>query len=122
MRRIFSVSAFLLFFASALPAAEMWTGQLFDATCVEHHKEMQDIRNYQDCIPRENTSTFVLQTSGCMLWLDPDGNRKAAAAWKDYMNSADRPIDPDLKTKQLTAVIQGSVNKDRIKVENILLR
>ena len=122
MRKIFMVSALLFFFASALSATEMWTGQLFDANCVDRHKTMQDIRKYEDCIPRQNTSSFVLQTSGRMLKLDPNGNRKAAAAWKEYMNSADRPIDPDLQTKQLTAVIQGSVSGDQIKVDNILLR
>jgi hypothetical protein len=121
MRKIFTVSA-LVFFASVLPAAEMWTGQLFDSTCVERHKQLQDLRKYEDCTPRDSTSSFVLQTSGRMLKLDPNGDRKAAEAWRQYMSSADRAVDPDAKTRALTAVIQGTVHGDQIKVDNILLR
>ncbi len=118
MRKIYALSA-LLFFAIALPSAEMWPGQLFDADCVQRHREIQ---KYEECTPAERTATFMLQTSGRMLKLDMNGDKKAAAAWREYMSSADRSIDPDAKSRALTAVIQGTVNEDQINVDNILLR
>jgi len=108
----------LLFFASSLSSAELWTGELFDANCVEQHKEVQ---KYEECIPAARTVAFFLQMSGRMLKLDAGGNRKAAAAWKEYFDKP-RVIDPDLKTKPVTATVEGTVSGDEIKVDSIQLR
>jgi hypothetical protein len=118
MRKIYALSALLLF-APCLTSAEMWTGQLFDANCVEQHKELQ---KYEDCKPATRTASFVLQASGRMLKLDANGDKLAVAAWQDYLDSADRSANPDAKNRTLTAVIQGTVNGDLIKVDAILLR
>jgi hypothetical protein len=117
MRELFLPVALLLF-GSSLSSAELWTGELFDADCVEHHKEMQ---KYEECIPADRTVTFVLQTSGRILKLDAGGNRKAAAAWKEYVDKL-RVIDPDLKTKPVTATVEGAVSGDEIMVDSIQLR
>lgn len=118
MRTICILTAFL-FLASALRSADLWTGQLFDANCAQHHGELQ---KYEDCNPTARTATFVLQTSGRMFKLDAGGNKKAAQAWQDYFNSADRAVDPDAKTRALTAVIQGTVSGDQLQVDSIVLR
>jgi hypothetical protein len=118
MRRIYTLGALVLF-ASALQAAEIWTGQLFDSICAEQH---QDIQKFEDCTPTAKTVSFDLQVSGRMLKLDANGDRKAATAWKDYLNSADRPIDPDFKNSPLTAVIEGTLDGDILKVDSVLLR
>jgi len=117
MRKILS-PVVLLFFASTLSSAELWTGELFDANCVEQHKEIQ---KYEECIPAARTVAFFLQTSGRILKLDAGGNRKAAAAWKEYIDKP-RVIDPDVKTKPLTATVEGTVSGDEIKVDSIQLR
>jgi len=111
------LSAFL-FFSSALPAADLWTGELFDANCVQQHNE---IAKYDACIPAASTVAFVLQTSGQMLKLDAAGNRKAAQAWKQYIDNPSF-VDPDLKTKAVTAEVEGVVTGDEIKVDSMLLR
>ena len=118
MRKICALGALVLF-AAALQSAEIWTGQLFDANCVAQNRELQ---KYEECTPKADTASFELQVSGRMLKLDADGDRKAAAAWKEYVNSADRVIDPDFKKKPLTAVIEGTANGDMLKVDSILLR
>jgi len=118
MRKIYAVGAFL-FLASAAASAEMWAGQLFDANCAEKHRENQ---KYEECTPHERTASFVLQVSGRIMKLDANGDKKAAAAWRDYMNSADRSVDPDGKAHALTAVVQGTLDGDQIKVDAILLR
>jgi hypothetical protein len=118
MRKIYALSG-LLFFASALTSAEMWTGQLLDANCVRQHSEIQ---KYEECTPADGTSSFVLQTSGRMLKLDANGDKKAVEAWREYMSSADRKGDPDAKSRAMTAVIQGTVAEDHINVDTILLR
>jgi hypothetical protein len=117
MRKIYALGA-LLAFTPCLNSAEMWAGQLFDATCVDQHRELQ---RFEECVPAPRTASFVLQSSGRLLKLDPQGNRKAAAAWRDYMDSADRQVNPDARHRGLTAVIQGTVNEDQIKVVAILL-
>jgi hypothetical protein len=118
MGKIYALSTLLLF-ARCLPSAEMWTGQLFDANCVEQNKELQ---KYEECKPATRTASFSLQASGRMLKLDANGDKKAAAAWRDYLDSADRSTNPDARHQALTAVIQGTVNGDLIKVDAILLR
>jgi hypothetical protein len=109
---------FLLLFASPLISADLWTGQLFDANCIERHKE---IEKYEECIPESRTVSYTLQTSGRMLKLDAAGNQKAAEAWKQYRDKP-RVVDPDVKTKPVTAVVEGTVDGDEIKVDSILLR
>jgi hypothetical protein len=118
MRKIYALGALFLF-APCLTSAEMWTGQLFDATCVEQRKELQ---KYEDCKPAARTASFILQAAGRMLKLDSNGDKMAAAAWRDYTDSADRSADPGARPGALTAVIQGTVNGDQIKVYAILLR
>jgi hypothetical protein len=119
MRRIFTLGAVFLL-ASALHSAEIWTGQLFDSNCVAQHQESQKL---EECTPTTKTAAFDLRVSGGMLKLDANGDLKAAAAWKEYLNSADRTIDPDFKNKPLTAVIEGTlVNGQVLKVDSILLR
>jgi hypothetical protein len=108
----------LLLSASAMSSAELWIGQLFDGNCVGRHSELE---KYQDCIPAGGTVSFTLQASGRMLKLDAAGNRKAAQAWKQYVDQS-RLVDPDLKTKPVTAVVEGTANGDEIKVDSILLR
>jgi|SRR5580698_6049666 hypothetical protein len=117
MRQIRPMVGFI-FCASALSSAELWTGQLLDANCAEQHKEVQ---KYENCIPAANTASFTLQISGRMLRLDVAGNRKAAAAWKEYIDKP-RVVDPDVRTKPVTAVVEGTVNGDEITVDSILLR
>jgi hypothetical protein len=56
-----------------------------------------------------------------MLKLDAAGNQKAAEAWKQYRDKP-RVVDPDVKTKPVTAVVEGTVDGDEIKVDSILLR
>jgi hypothetical protein len=119
MRKIYTLSGFLLFFTSVLTSAEIWTGQLLDANCVRQHTEVQ---KYEGCTPAAATSSFVLQTSGKMLKLDADGDKKAVDAWREYMSTANRKSDPDAKTRALTAMIQGTVTEDHIKVDTIQLR
>jgi hypothetical protein len=118
MRKIYALSGLLLF-TSVLPSAEMWTGQLLDANCVRQHSEIQ---KYEECTPAEATSSFVLQTSGQMLKLDANGDKKAVEAWREYMSSADRAVDPGARSRALSALIQGTVTEDRIRVDNLLLR
>ncbi len=119
MRRIFILGGLLVLFASAPQAGEIWTGQLFDTNCVEQRKENS---KYQECTPTVRTVWFDVQVSGRMLKLDANGDRKAAAAWNDYLNSADRAIDPDFKNQPLTAVIQGTLVDSVLKVDSIVLR
>ena len=120
MRKVCTLSA-LLAFACALACAETWTGKLFDASCVDQHKNEQ---KYDNCTPTAATASFALQVSDKILKLDADGNRKAAAAFKDYNNSADRAKDPSAPapTDQVTATVQGAMDGDEIKVEAIQLR
>jgi hypothetical protein len=96
--------------------ADLWTGQLFDLHCVETRKETH---RYDDCNPTAQTAAFSLQISGRMLKLDAAGNRKAIEAWKDYVK---RVTDPDVKTKPVTAMIQGTVEGDELHVDSIQLR
>ena len=117
MGKIYALGA-LLGFTLCLNSAEMWTGQLFDAACVDQHRELQ---KYEECTPAARTASFVLQSSGRLLKLDPLGDKKAAAAWRDYMDGADRLVNPDARHRGLSAVIQGTVNDDQIKVVAILL-
>jgi hypothetical protein len=118
MRAILTLAP-LAFCAFTLQSAQIWTGQLFDAACVERRPELT---RYDECTPNGKTAAFDLQVSGKLLKLDANGDRKAAEAWNDYLNSADRPIDPDFKNKPLTAVIQGTLDGDVLKVDSILLR
>jgi hypothetical protein len=90
---------------------------LFDAKCVAQHKGIQ---KYEDCIPAAETASFTLQISGRMLSLDAAGNTKAAAAWKKYINITGR-TDSDVKTKPLTATVEGTASGDEIKVDSIQL-
>jgi len=108
---------FLLHSATIQPA-DVWIGQLFDANCADTHQELQ---RYDDCVPGAQTAAFSLQVSGRMLKLDAGGNRKAVQAWKNYMQET-RPIDPDIETKAVTAIVEGTVNGDEIKVGSIELR
>ena len=118
MRRFLPLFCAVLFSFSALSSADLWTGQLLDANCVARHNEME---KYEECIPVRNTASFALQLSGRMLRLDASGNLKAAQAWKDYKDKP-RVVDPDVKTKPITAVVEGTVNGEEIKVDSILLR
>jgi len=118
VRKIYAVSA-LLFCVTSLTSAEMWTGQLFDANCVRQHGEAQ---KYEECTPAERTASFILQTSERMLKLDAAGDRKATVAWQEYMSGADRDVNPAARCRGLSAVIQGTVTGDLIKVDHILLR
>lgn len=79
------------------------------------------MEKYQDCNPAGGTLSFTLQASGRMLGLDAAGNRKAAQAWRQYIDQC-RLVDPDVKTKPVTAVVEGTVNGDVINVDSILLR
>ncbi|MEI9974014.1 MAG: hypothetical protein WDO73_19360 [Ignavibacteriota bacterium] len=58
---------------------------------MEQHKEAQ---KYEECKPAARTASFILQASGRLLKLDPGGDKKAAAAWRDYLDSADRSVYP----------------------------
>ena len=118
MGKIYALGALLVFTPCLLTSAEMWAGQLFDAACVEQQRELQ---KFDQCTPAARTGSFVLLASGRLLKLDPQGDQKAAAAWRDYMDSADRQVKPDARRRGLTAVIQGTVNDDQIKVVAILL-
>ena len=69
MRKVCTLSAILVF-ASALAYAETFTGKLFDAGCVEQHKT-------EACAPTAETTSFAIQSSGKLLKLDADGNRKS---------------------------------------------
>jgi len=111
MRRIFALSAVLLFM-SALAFAETYTGKLVDARCAEQQKSAA-------CSPTASTAAFAIQVSGKMLKLDADGNKKAAEALKESGNSADRAKDPNAQDSQVTATIQGALNGDEIKVDTI---
>ena len=120
MRKVCTLSAILVF-ASALAYAETWTGKLFDAGCVEQRKMEQKM---EACSPTSVTASFAIQVSGKMLKLDEDGNRKAAEAWKEYNNSADRAKDPDAENaeNEVMATVQGTLSGDEIKVEAIQIR
>ena len=118
MRKVCTLSAILLF-VSALAYAETWPGKLFDASCVE---QQRDAQRYEACSPTADTASFAIQASGKMLKLDADGNRKAAEAWKEYNNSADRAKDPNAQTSQVMATVQGTLSGDEIKVEAIQIR
>lgn len=54
--------------------------------------------------------------------LDADGNRKAAEAWKEHNNSADRAKDPNMRTETVPAMVEGSLSGDEIKVESIQIQ
>jgi hypothetical protein len=117
MRRVSTLSAILVF-ASALAYAETWTGKLFDASCVGQPRNEQ---KHEACVPTSGTTSFAIQASGKMLKLDADGNRKAAEAWKEYNNSADRAKDPAAENEGM-ATVQGTLSGDEIKVEAIQIR
>ena len=118
MRKVCTLSA-ILAFASVLAYAETWTGRLFDASCVDQHKNEQTM---DACMPTSTTASFAIQASGKMLKLDEDGNRKAAEAWKEYNSSADRAKDPDASTDPAMATVQGTLSGDEIKVESVEIR
>jgi hypothetical protein len=118
MRKVCTLTAILVF-ASALAYAETWTGKLFDASCVDQQKNEQKTGT---CTPTSGTSSFAIQVSGKILKLDADGNRKAAEAWREYNNSADRAKDPEMKSDQVTATVDGTMSGDEIKVESIQIR
>jgi len=118
MRTLYALGAMLLL-TSALSCAETFSGQLFDASCADQHKNDQ---NYQACVPGTQTASFTVLVSGRMLKLDATGNQKAIEAWQDYNSSADRAKDPNMQTSPVTAVVQGTLNGDEIKVESIKLR
>jgi|ERR1039458_5274415 hypothetical protein len=118
MRKVCTLSAMLVL-ASALAYAETWTGKLFDAGCVEQRKNEQKM---EACTPTSGTVSFAIQASGKILKLDADGNRKAAEAWKEYNNSADRAKDPDAENDGAMATVEGTLSGDEIKVETIEIR
>jgi hypothetical protein len=118
MRKICTLSAILVV-ASVLAYAETWTGKLFDASCVDQHKNEQKT---DACMPTSTTASFAIQASGKMLKLDEDGNRKAVEAWKEYNKSADRAKDPDASSDPAMATVQGTLSGDEIKVEAIEIR
>jgi hypothetical protein len=72
-------------------------------------------------MPTSSTASFAIQASGKMLKLDEDGNRKAAEAWTEYNNSADRAKDPDAQS-HVMATVEGTLSGDEIKVEAIRIR
>ena len=117
MRKVCTLSAILVF-VSALAYAETFTGKLFDASCVDQHKNEQTT---EACMPTSSTASFAIQASGKMLKLDEDGNRKAAEAWTEYNNSADRAKDPDAQS-HVMATVEGTLSGDEIKVEAIQIR
>lgn len=108
----------LMVFSLASSPADLWTGQLFDLHCAESH---QDTGRYEDCNPTAQTDAFGLQISGRLLKLDSAGNRKAIQAWKDYVERL-RAIDPDMKSKPVTAMIRGAADGDELHVDSIELR
>ena len=118
MRKVCTLSAILVV-ASVLAYAETWTGKLFDASCVDQHKNEQKT---DACMPTSTTASFAIQASGKMLKLDEDGNRKAVEAWKEYNKSADRAKDPDASSDPAMATVQGTLSGDEIKVEAIEIR
>jgi hypothetical protein len=118
MRKVCTLSA-ILAFASVLAYAETFTGRLFDASCVEQHKNEQTM---EACMATSTTASFAIKASGKMLKLDEDGNRKAAEAWKEYNSSADRAADADASSDPATATVEGTLSGDEIKVESIDIR
>jgi len=114
MRRILTLSA-VLAFASALAFAETWTGNLIDASCAQHMKN-------NPCTPTASTASFAILASGKLLKLDAEGNQKAAEAFKQSSNGADREKDPSAAATPVTATVEGTLMGDEIKVDSIQVR
>jgi len=113
MRRVFTLCAVLVF-GSALAFAETYTGTLVDAGCAA-----QDMN--AACTPTASTASFAIQAAGKVLKLDATGNKKAADALKERNSSADRAKDPNAQNNAVTAIVQGTLNGDEIKVDTIQL-
>ena len=111
MPRIIIFSAVFVF-GCALAHAETFTGRLLDANCA-----VRQANAY--CTPNDATTAFALQLAGRTLRLDGAGNRKAADAMKANNNSADRSRNPDAPVTEVTAKIDGTLDRDTLQVDSI---
>jgi hypothetical protein len=112
MRRLLTLIG-LAAVCTALATAESWTGQLLDASCYEHSKTAKS------CEATTSTSVFLLEASGKVYRLDPNGNTKATEAIK---SRADRSANPAAPAGAVNAKVDGTMEGDVLHVETIELQ
>jgi hypothetical protein len=114
----------LFVFVSALAFAETWSGTLYDAKCASQ-AEKADL---SACAPTESSTMFILQVSDKQFKFDAEGNKKAAAAYKQSKSGAERaeaPDEPKLPgmgeqhREAVMATVEGTLAGEEIKVETI---
>jgi hypothetical protein len=117
--RILTKASMLFFLASGLARADTYIGVLIDAACPAEQKSAPV------CNPTRATSSFALIVSGDKLRtlkLDAPGNAKAAAAFKEHNNGAERSKDPNAGgSGSLIAKVVGSLKGEELRVESIQL-
>ena len=111
MLKILTLSGIMVF-SSALVFGETFTGKLVDASCAAQ-------QSTASCTPTASTAAFAIQSSGKVMKLDADGNKKAADALKGANSTADRAKDPNAQDTPVMAKVEGTLNGDEIKVDTI---
>jgi hypothetical protein len=103
MAATLSVSAF----------AASWSGKLLDSACYQSQKKAET------CDATDQSTSFMLYSSGKAYQLDAAGNAKAAAALKNRADRAADPAKPHAMPKGVSATVTGSESGGTITVETI---
>ena len=111
MRRVFNVSASLIFL-SAFAFAESWTGSLVDASCADQQKNAA-------CAPTSSTTSYAVQANGKTMKFDAAGNKKAADAMKSHESGANRSKEPNAPPAAVVVTVTGTAEGDTVKVETV---
>ncbi len=110
MRRLLILTG-LAVVGAALATADSYTGQLLDASCYAHAKSAKT------CAATPSSSEFLLEASGKLYKLDPDGNAKAVEALKSH-----EPATPGTEAGPVNAKVNGSMEGDILHVDTIDLQ
>jgi hypothetical protein len=111
MRRLLILTG-LAVVGAALATADSYTGQLLDASCYAQAKSAKA------CAAAPSSSEFLLEASGKIYKLDPDGNAKAVEALK---SRAGQPA-PGTEASPVNAKVNGSMEGDILHVDTIALQ
>ena len=111
MRRLLVLTG-IAAFAAALAMADTFTGQLLDASCYAQAKSAKS------CAATASTGSFLLEASGKVYKLDPDGNSKAAEALKSRTSQPGGPESPG----PVNAKVDGTMDGDTLHVQAIAVQ